>query len=232
MTNTNQQPGLSKEQIDSVVKLYSNRQYQEAIDQIKSLNESYPNIPFLFNLIGACYKSLGHLEGAAKMFETAVSIKPEYAEAHKNLGITLRDLGQLDNAVESLNNAIAIDPNYVDAHYNLAITLKDLNHLDKAVKSYNKVIELNPNFVQAHNNLGNICSNKFFTNSITAIYQCITRKNTFDHALTNRSTLNLNLITTNRTTFFSTQYAGKNLSISNLDQILPAKCSSYLSSNR
>ena len=39
MTNTNQQPGLSKEQIDSVVKLYSNRQYQEAIDQIKSLNE-------------------------------------------------------------------------------------------------------------------------------------------------------------------------------------------------
>jgi protein O-GlcNAc transferase len=156
MTDSNQQSGLSKEQIDSVIALYSAGQYQEAINQIKILNQSYPNTPFLFNLIGACYKSLGQLEGSAKMFETAVNLKPDYAEAHKNLGITVKDLGQLDAAVESLSKAIAIDPNYVDAHYNLAITLKDLSQLDAAVKSYQKVIEINPNFAQAYNNLGNL----------------------------------------------------------------------------
>ena len=129
MTDSNQQSGLTKEQIDSVIALYSAGQYQEAINQIKILNQSYPNTPFLFNLIGACYKSLGQLEGSAKMFETAVDLKPDYAEAHKNLGITVKDLGQLDAAVESLSKAITIDPNYVDAHYNLAITLKDLNQL-------------------------------------------------------------------------------------------------------
>ena len=32
MTGSNQQPALTKEQIDSVIKLYSNGQYQEAID--------------------------------------------------------------------------------------------------------------------------------------------------------------------------------------------------------
>ena len=85
MTDSNQQSALSKEQIDSVVALYSNGQYQEAINQIKVLNESHPNTPFLFNLIGACYKAIGQLKGAAKMFEKAVSIKPEYAEAHKTL---------------------------------------------------------------------------------------------------------------------------------------------------
>jgi len=90
MTDSNQQSALSKEQIDSVVALYSNGQYQEAINQIKVLNESHPNTPFLFNLIGACYKSLGHLEGSVQMFERAVNIKSDYAEAHKNLGITLR----------------------------------------------------------------------------------------------------------------------------------------------
>ena len=156
MTNTNQQPGLSKEQIDSVVKLYSNRQYQEAIDQIKSLNESYPNIPFLFNLIGACYKALGNLNGSIKMFDTAVKIKPDYAEAYKNMGITFKELDQKEQAIESLKKAIEIDSNYVDAYYHLAITLKDLKRLEESLLNYKKVIEINPNFAQAHNNLGNL----------------------------------------------------------------------------
>ena len=63
--------------------------YQEAIDQIIVLDETYPNVPLLFNLIGACYKELGQLEVSAKMFETAVSIKPDYVEAIKNLGNSL-----------------------------------------------------------------------------------------------------------------------------------------------
>ena len=135
MTDSNQQPRLSKEELDSVIALYSNGQYKEAINQIKVLNEAYPNVPLLFNLVGACYKALGQLEGSVKMFETAVNIKPDYAEAHKNLGITLRDMGQMDEALESLKTAVLVEPNYVDAHYNLAITFKELGHLDESVKS-------------------------------------------------------------------------------------------------
>ena len=77
MSESNHQPTLSKEQIDSVIALYSNGQYQEAIDQIRLLNEVHPNVPFLFNLIGACYKALGQLNGSVKMFQTAVNIKPD-----------------------------------------------------------------------------------------------------------------------------------------------------------
>jgi len=61
MTDSNQQPMLSKGELDSVIALYSNGQYQEAINQIKVLNEAYPNVPLLFNLVGACYKALGQL---------------------------------------------------------------------------------------------------------------------------------------------------------------------------
>ena len=82
MTESNHQPTLSKEQIDSVIKLYSDGQYEEAIDQIKALNEIHSNVPFLFNLIGACYKSLGQLKGSVRMFETAVNINPDFAVAH------------------------------------------------------------------------------------------------------------------------------------------------------
>ena len=156
MTNSNHQPKLSKEEIDSVLSLYSNGQYQEAINQIKVLNKAYPNVPLLFNLVGACYKALGQLEGSVKMFETAVNIKPDYAEAHKKLGIALRDLGKMDKAIESLKNAISAEPKYVDAYYNLAITFKEQGQLHDAVKSYQKAIEINPNFAQAYNNLGNV----------------------------------------------------------------------------
>ena len=156
MTDSNQPPTISKQQIDAVIALYSNGQYKEAIDKIKALNETYPNVPFLFNLIGACYKSLGQIEGSAKMFQTAVNIKPDYAEAHKNLGIVLKDLGRLDESIESLKRALAINSNYVDAHYNLANIFKEKGQFDNAIKSYENAIAINPSFVDAHNNLGNL----------------------------------------------------------------------------
>ena len=130
MSDSNHPTALSKEQIDSVIALYSSGQYQEAIEAIKLLNKSHPNVPLLFNLIGACYKALGQLQGAIKMFETAVNIKSDYAEAHKNLGLSLSELGQLNDAVQCFQKAIEADNNYVDAHYNLAITLKDLGQID------------------------------------------------------------------------------------------------------
>ena len=156
MSDSSHPQKLSKEQIDSVIALYSNGQYHEAIEAIKLLNESYPNVPLLFNLIGACYKALGQLQGALKMFETAVKIKPDYAEAHKNFGLSLSEIGQLNDAVKCFERAIEADNNYVDAHYNLAITFKDLGQFDLAIKSYENALRINPNFAQAHNNLGNI----------------------------------------------------------------------------
>ena len=155
MKNENDQKTLSKQQIDSVIFLYSNGKINEAIDKIKLLNEEFPNVPLLFNMLGACYKALGQLKASVKMFDNAVTIKPDYTEAHKNLGISLKDLGQLDDAINSFERAIIIEPNYIDAHYNLAITFKELEQFNDAIKSYEKVLSINPNFAEAHNNLGN-----------------------------------------------------------------------------
>ena len=63
----NKQTKLPRKDIELVYDLYSSGQIQPAIDKIKILNEKYPNQPLLFNLIGACYKSLDKLDGATKM---------------------------------------------------------------------------------------------------------------------------------------------------------------------
>ena len=81
-------------------------------------------------------------------------MKPDYAEAHSNLGNTLKELGRLDEAVASYTQAIALKPEFAEAHYNFGITLKDLGRLDEAEASCAQAIALKPDFAEAHSNLG------------------------------------------------------------------------------
>jgi len=145
---------LSKEQVDSVIALYSSGKINETIIAIKALNESYPNVPLLFNILGACYKKLKLIDAAAKMFLTAITLKPDYAEAHFNYGVTLRDSGQTDLAVESYRKAIAFLPNYPDAHNNLGSSLLELDQYEDAVEHFEWAIAYKPKFFEAYNNLG------------------------------------------------------------------------------
>ena len=150
----NNQKSLSKEQIDSVISLYAKGYFQEAIDKIKSLNIDFPNVPLLFNLIGACYKQIGQLEGAEKMFETAVNIKPDYAEAHFNHGVVLQELDKPDNAIESYKKAINFQPKYPDALNNLGNLLKRSGELQGAIEKFEWAVAYQHDFAEAHNNLG------------------------------------------------------------------------------
>ena len=141
--------------IDSVIKLYSNDQIQEALDTAGALIKDYPNEAILYNISGACYASLGQMDTAVNYYEKALDIKPDYAEAHNNLAITLQGLDQLDAAVERYKEALAIKPDYAEAHYNLGDTLHKLGQLDASVRSYEKAIAIKPDYAEAHNNLGN-----------------------------------------------------------------------------
>ena len=150
----NKPPALSKEQVDSVIHLYSSGKIDEAITSIKDLNEEFPNVPLLFNILGACYKAQGLLEASAKMFETAINLKPDYAEAYFNLAVILRGLGKLDSSVEGYKKAIKILPNYPDAHNNLGNSLKDLGNVIDAIESYEWAVAYKSDFFQAFTNLG------------------------------------------------------------------------------
>ena len=71
----------------------------------------------------------------------AIAIKPDYAEAYNNLGVTYNKLGQLEQAVQAYEEALKIDPDYADAHNNLGILFKELGQLDKAIKSHEQAID-------------------------------------------------------------------------------------------
>ncbi|HBH73456.1 MAG TPA: hypothetical protein DDY43_08430, partial [Synechococcales bacterium UBA10510] len=81
-------------------------------------------------------------------------LKPNYPEAHNNLGNALKEQGDLDAAIASYKTALQLKPNYPEAYNNLGITLKEQGDLAAAIASYNTALQLNSNYPEAHNNLG------------------------------------------------------------------------------
>jgi len=99
----------------------------------------------LYNISGACYAGLGQLDIAVKRYEQSLAIKPDYAEAHNNLGVTLKELGQLDEAVKFYEKSVALKPDFTEAYQNLGSVLSGLKREDEALASYESAIALNPN---------------------------------------------------------------------------------------
>ena len=65
-------------------------------------------------------EKLGNAEQAAALFNKAIALKPDYAEAHMRLGILHARAKENDAASEELRTAVAADTDSAEAHYNLA----------------------------------------------------------------------------------------------------------------
>ena len=146
-----------QEKIHSVISLFTNNQVQEALDDVKTLINGYPNSALLYNIRGSCIKAIGQLDEAVKDYEKALALKPDYAEVLYNLGITLRELGQIDAAINRYKQALTIKPDYFGAHNNLGNIFLDLGQLDAAADHFEWAVAYKPDFADAYNNLGVVC---------------------------------------------------------------------------
>jgi tetratricopeptide (TPR) repeat protein len=147
--------GPSQAQIDAIITLYSQGHAQEALSVSETLIKDYPKEPLLYNISGACYQALGQLDAAVNRYEQALAIKPDFAEAHNNLGNTLKELGQLDDAIKSFEKTLTIKPDFAEGYSNLGVTLHELGQLDAAVKCYEQALAIKLDYAEAHYNLGN-----------------------------------------------------------------------------
>ena len=124
MTDSNQPPTISKQQIDAVIALFSNNNFQEAIDSASSLIEKFPESSILQNITGACYAGLGENLNAVECYKKAIAISPEYAKAHYNLGGIYFEMEKFHDSIESYSRSLEIDPNNFEAHYYIANSFK------------------------------------------------------------------------------------------------------------
>ena len=113
----------------------------------------------------------GQIDEAMAHYRKALEIKPDYAEAHNNLGIALAGRGRIDEAIAHYRKALEIKPNYAEAHNNLGIALAGCGRIDEAIAHYQKALEIKPDYAEAHNNLGVALADRGRIDEAIAHYQ-------------------------------------------------------------
>ena len=143
-----------KDQQESLVNLYSQRQLQQVLERAEVLLKQFPNSGFLYNISGAVYKGLGKLDASVKAYNKAIAINPDYAEAYYGMGITFIEQGKLEEAIEAYKKVLSLKPDYADAYNNIGAALQEKGELDEAIEAYNKALAIKPDYAEAYNNMG------------------------------------------------------------------------------
>ena len=86
--------------------------------------------------IGTTYGGSGH------SLKEAIRIKPDYADAHVNLGVAYNKLGQYQEAIPFLKEAIRIRPDLAEAHNNLGAAYHDLGQHQNSITSKKEAIRI------------------------------------------------------------------------------------------
>ncbi len=83
-----------------------------------------------------------------------MTLKPDFVDAHNNLGNVLRDQGRPAEAQAAYQRALALAPDLAAIHNNLGNALKDQSRADDAEAAFRQAIALNADYANAYNNLG------------------------------------------------------------------------------
>ena len=93
-------------------------------------------------------------DSGIEAYKEAIRIKPDYAEAHNNLGGTFGNLGMYREAVEAYKEAIRIKPDFAEAHFSLGVAYEKLGMYREAIGACKEAIRIKPDLAEAHYNLG------------------------------------------------------------------------------
>ena len=142
-------------QIDSLLKYYEHRQFEEAEKLALSMTQEFPTHQLGWKALGILLREKGRLDESLVASQNSAELAPHDSEVHYNLGLTLQDLGRFSEAEAQYERAIDLKPDYAQAHNNLGVTLQNLGRPYEAEANYKKAIESDANFAIAFNNLGN-----------------------------------------------------------------------------
>jgi protein O-GlcNAc transferase len=108
-----------------------------------------------FHLLGVVSHQLGRSE-AASLIGRAVTLDPDFAEAHNDRGVILAANGLFADALPCFERAVALNPGYVEARNNLGRGLRSLGRLGEAAVQFELVLKSTPDSPVAHFNLASV----------------------------------------------------------------------------
>jgi Flp pilus assembly protein TadD len=91
----------------------------------------------------------GELKAGIDHFRTAVGLRPDDSQFHRNLALALYQAGGFAEARREYETAIHLNPQDWQAHCGLGEVLAKQNHLIEGIKEVEEAVQLNPNYAPA-----------------------------------------------------------------------------------
>lgn len=137
----------------SVRTLIRNNDWKNEDNLWIATGKTSPSSPNTHNNLGDVYGRWGDKQRALQEFQTAIALKPNYADAYHNLANTYRELGQIDKALESYQKAAQLNPLLWQSYQNIAAIYFEMKQYDKSLEFIQKAIAVNPRNLNLVNNL-------------------------------------------------------------------------------
>jgi len=90
--------------------------------------------------------TLGHMAEAIRCGRQAVVIRPDYVDAHYNLGQAYKRLNDWREAEQSFRHCVQFKPDYAEAWDNLGYVLQEQGMAAEAIRCYQEALRLRPDF--------------------------------------------------------------------------------------
>ncbi len=140
--------------LETALQFHRSGNLQQAESLYLQILQIDPQHADALHLRGVIALQVGRHDLAIEQIRAALRTRPDFSQAHGNLGIALAASGRLQDAVASFRQAVQLKPDSAGAHINLGNALRRLGKPAEALASLQEALRLMPNSVEALGNLG------------------------------------------------------------------------------
>lgn len=119
----------------------------------------------------ASFLSTYALEMAESEYRESITLDPDHAEAHMELGMALADLGRTEEGLKELETAVRLAPEDPMARQELSALLMDEGNHRAAIAHLREAVRLDPERFESHLDLGFCYAQKGFLEEAERAYQ-------------------------------------------------------------
>jgi tetratricopeptide (TPR) repeat protein len=124
-------------------------------ENLQALLEAFPADARIHNMVGQYHFGRQEWDEAARHYEMATSIDPEFSQPYNQLGYAHRFMGHYGQAEKAFKKYIELIPDEPNPYDSYAELLMKLGRFEASIENYHRALKRDPNFIASYVGIGN-----------------------------------------------------------------------------